>query len=96
MGLALSSTTPMQKKPVAVAFLSNLEKQIQRLFKERELKKPTEIFDEWLEEVRSSGHPEPTAMVLATVDKKNQPSARMVLLKKHHQGEFYFSPITTV
>jgi pyridoxamine 5'-phosphate oxidase len=42
---------------------------------------PIAQFEIWLNEARTAGIKEPTAMALATVDPEGQPSARMVLLK---------------
>jgi len=47
-------------------------------------------FDENLEKVKESGHPEPTAMSLATVSKDGRPSSRIVLLKEFSDRGFVF------
>ena len=44
---------------------------------------PFGLFDEWLEEAKSSEINDPTAMALATVSAGGAPSVRMVLLKGH-------------
>ena len=52
---------------------------------------PIEIFSSWYSDVLNSGGVrEPSAMVLATCDLENRPSARIVLLKKHSQQGFEF------
>jgi pyridoxamine 5'-phosphate oxidase len=51
---------------------------------------PLELFARWLEEARSSGHPEPNAMTLSTVEHSGQPSSRIVLLKKIEGGSLVF------
>lgn len=47
-------------------------------------------FDENLAKVKESGHPEPTAMSLATVSKEGRPSSRIVLLKEFSERGFVF------
>lgn len=47
-------------------------------------------FKRWYEEVLDSDLPEPTAMILATVDKNNQPWQRTVLLKLYDEDGFVF------
>lgn len=47
-------------------------------------------FRDLLEEARSAGDPEPTAMSLATVDDDGQPSCRTVLLKDFDERGFVF------
>lgn len=42
---------------------------------------PTRQIEKWLHEAIEAGHPEPTAMTLATVAEDGEPSARVVLLK---------------
>lgn len=52
---------------------------------------PFEIFSKWLQE--AGANPKiikPTAMCLATVNENNQPSSRMVLLKKMMKMAFVF------
>lgn len=51
---------------------------------------PIEQFKKWLEEAINCKVIEPTAMTLATVDEKNQPSARIVLLKFINENGFAF------
>lgn len=51
---------------------------------------PMELFASWLEQARSSGHTDPTAMTLSTVERNGQPSSRIVLLKKIHEGKLIF------
>ena len=47
-------------------------------------------FDKNLKKVKESGHPEPTAMSLATVSKAGKPSSRIVLLKEFSERGFVF------
>lgn len=42
---------------------------------------PTKQLQRWLRDAIDAGHPEPTAMTLATVSADGEPSARVVLLK---------------
>jgi len=52
---------------------------------------PFDIFADWFEKAKSKIEiVEPTAMCLATVDENNQPSARMILLKKFDERGFCF------
>lgn len=51
---------------------------------------PFKQFNIWMDEAISSAITEPTAMVLATVGKNMQPSARMVLLKEIKPEGFVF------
>ncbi len=47
-------------------------------------------FSDWLEDARSGGYAEPTAMALATADASGAPSVRMVLLKGFDSRGFVF------
>ncbi len=51
---------------------------------------PNAQFEQWLADVVAAGLPEPTAMVLATVNAAGQPRARTVLLKGHDASGFSF------
>ena len=52
---------------------------------------PFEKFSNWFKKASATKEIiEPTAMCLATVDKNNSPSARMVLLKKFDERGFCF------
>lgn len=51
---------------------------------------PFDQFDLWLKEAIDSHHPEPTAMVLSTVDEFQQPHSRVVLLKELTHESFVF------
>jgi pyridoxamine 5'-phosphate oxidase len=53
-------------------------------------KDPFRQFSKWMDEVLKTGIIEPNAMVLATSDENNLPSARIVLLKEIRDGEFIF------
>jgi pyridoxamine 5'-phosphate oxidase len=53
--------------------------------------KPFELFSTWLKEAKENAQiVEPTAMCLSTVNDQNQPSSRMVLLKKFNENGFCF------
>jgi pyridoxamine 5'-phosphate oxidase len=51
---------------------------------------PIRQFQKWLEEAIQVKALEPTAMTLATVNKKGQPSTRVVLLKRLDESGFVF------
>ncbi len=51
---------------------------------------PIALFTLWVDDARSSGIIDPTAMTLATVDKEGFPSSRIVLLKKVESGTLLF------
>lgn len=51
---------------------------------------PLVQFDIWLNETMISQVPEPTAMIIATVDEAGQPFTRTVLLKGVDEGRFVF------
>ncbi len=51
---------------------------------------PTAMVRRWLEDAIAAGLPEPTAMVVATVDPDGSPSARTVLLKGLDERGFVF------
>jgi pyridoxamine 5'-phosphate oxidase len=51
---------------------------------------PLDQFNKWLQEAIEKQLPEPNAMVLATVNKEGQPSARNVLLKSADTNGFIF------
>lgn len=53
-------------------------------------KNPLEQFQLWLNEAISGKEPEPTAMVLSTVDLKGNPDSRVVLLKEINSEGFLF------
>lgn len=58
---------------------------------ERQVKKdPFEQFIDWFHDELSVPHYDPTAMVLATVDKHGWPDTRVVLLKEVQSGQFIF------
>jgi pyridoxamine 5'-phosphate oxidase len=65
-------------------------------YKNRELDRkdllanPIEQFETWLKEALQSNEPEPTAMALATVSERGEPSARTVLLKEIDEEGFVF------
>ncbi len=69
---------------------------IRNEYTQRELSKqqcadnPINQFEQWLNEAITAQVLEPTAMNIATVDKNNQPHARMVLLKEVNQQGFVF------
>ena len=51
---------------------------------------PFKQFETWLEHAVGSNIPDPTAMVVATVDETGQPSQRIVLLKHLDDNGFVF------
>lgn len=51
---------------------------------------PLDQFEDWLSQAVESGVPDPTAMVLATVNADGQPSQRIVLLKHLDKNGFVF------
>jgi pyridoxamine 5'-phosphate oxidase len=51
---------------------------------------PFQQFESWLQQAVASQIPDPTAMVLATVDASGQPDQRMVLLKQLDEHGFVF------
>ena len=51
---------------------------------------PVDQFATWFEQARKTNIADPTAMVLATVDHRGQPSQRTVLLKYFDQDGFVF------
>ncbi|THB78532.1 MAG: pyridoxamine 5'-phosphate oxidase [Desulfobulbaceae bacterium] len=51
---------------------------------------PVDQFALWFEQSRVTDIPDPTAMILATVDKHGQPSQRTVLLKYFDESGFVF------
>ena len=53
-------------------------------------KNPFEQFGTWMTEALNSQVPEPTAMMLSTVDADCRPSARVVLLKEFNETGFTF------
>lgn len=57
---------------------------------EQSLHDPFPLFEKWMEEAIESQVNEPTAMMLSTVSKENQPSSRMVLLKLFTKEGFHF------
>src|SRR5262245_60311604 len=53
---------------------------------------PIDQIARWLKDAIEAGHPEPTAMTLATVSESGDPSARVVLLKGvDHSGLLFFT-----
>ena len=51
---------------------------------------PIELFKVWMEEAKKSEPNDPNALSLATSNKNNIPSVRMVLLKEFNQNGFVF------
>ncbi|KTC66455.1 pyridoxamine 5'-phosphate oxidase (plasmid) [Legionella adelaidensis] len=60
------------------------------LTEEEALESPIEQFELWFAEVLKSEKSDPTAMVLSTVDERNIPDSRIVLLKEIDKGNFVF------
>nr|WP_319386208.1 pyridoxamine 5'-phosphate oxidase [uncultured Roseibium sp.] len=55
-----------------------------------DVKKPFDLFSEWLEDARGSEPNDPNALALATVDESGLPNVRMVLLKGFDERGFVF------
>ena len=55
-----------------------------------DLKDPIQLFDVWMEEAKKTEPNDPNAVALATSDKTNFPSVRMVLLKDYSHKGFVF------
>ena len=55
-----------------------------------DLKDPIQLFKIWMEEAKKTEPNDPNAVALATSNKKNLPSARMVLLKDFNENGFVF------
>ena len=55
-----------------------------------EVKKPFDLFSEWLDDARASELNDPNAVALATVDASGLPNVRMVLLKDVDERGFVF------
>lgn len=53
--------------------------------------KPLIALQNWINEAISEQHPEPTAMVVSTVDNDQQPHARVVLLKNLDNGLVFYT-----
>ena len=51
---------------------------------------PIQLFDNWMEEAKKTEPNDPNAVALATSNKNNFPSVRMVLLKDFNQNGFIF------
>ncbi len=51
---------------------------------------PMVLFSQWLNDIRTSQLPDPTAMSLATVDEQGRPFQRIVLLKRFDKNGFVF------
>ncbi len=51
---------------------------------------PFELFDRWFADAVAAEPEDPNALCLATVDADGQPSARMVLMKRHDASGFIF------
>ena len=51
---------------------------------------PVDLFEKWLKQAIDSGMPDPTGMVVSTVDGEGQPSSRMVLLKNYDRKSLVF------
>lgn len=55
-----------------------------------DVKKPFDLFSEWLEDAKGSEPNDPNALALATVDETGLPNVRMVLLKGFDERGFVF------
>jgi pyridoxamine 5'-phosphate oxidase len=66
------------------------EYKLNKLIEKNVRNNPFDQFSTWFSEVIKADVVEPNAMVLATSDKKNKPSARIVLLKDFNESGFTF------
>lgn len=64
--------------------------QFEDLLEENTPNDPMLVFDEWLNKAIENCPEDPTAMTLSTVDKDNNPHARVVLLKQRNEQGFSF------
>ena len=55
-----------------------------------DLDDPIQLFKIWMDEAKKSEHNDPNAVALATSNKNNLPSVRIVLLKDFNQNGFVF------
>ena len=55
-----------------------------------DLNDPMQLFKVWMDEAKKTEPNDPNAVALATSDKKNLPSVRMVLLKDFNEYGFVF------
>ena len=55
-----------------------------------DLKDPIQLFKVWMDEAKKTEPNDPNAVALATSNKKNLPSVRMVLLKDFNENGFVF------
>ena len=55
-----------------------------------DLKDPMQLFKVWMDEAKKTEPNDPNAVALATSNKKNLPSVRMVLLKDFNENGFVF------
>ena len=55
-----------------------------------DLDDPIQLFKEWMDEAKKTELNDPNALSLATSNKENHPSVRMVLLKGYSQNGFVF------
>ena len=55
-----------------------------------DLEDPIQLFNEWMDEAKKTEPNDPNAVSLATSNKNNIPSVRMVLLKDFNQNGFVF------
>ncbi len=55
-----------------------------------DLDNPIQLFNEWMEEAKKTEPNDPNALSLATSDRNNIPSVRMVLLKDFSEDGFVF------
>jgi pyridoxamine 5'-phosphate oxidase len=56
---------------------------------------PAELFRQWLDEALAAGERQPHACSLATVDGKDQPSSRMLILKNIDDDGWHFATSRT-
>jgi len=89
VALLRASPALMPERPVHLADLRR-EYQSASLDERRVDADPHRQFAQWFHAAVAAGVPEPNAMTLATVDDRDRPAARIVLLKDHDARGFTF------
>lgn len=72
--------------------LADIRREYGQLTLNKKNAKPSPIaqFECWFEDILKTNNPDPTAMILATVDEKGRPDTRIVLLKGILEEKFIF------
>ena len=81
------SATLFCRSVPAMTYLANLRKNYERaeLSEDASCADPLKQFEQWLNEAIAARLPEPNAMTLATVDRTQRPSTRVVLIKGYDE-----------